>query len=141
MCGGTVAFFRDDPCSEPYLSVCVSMTARSRDPLGDAGFDPAFRFDQRVGAEPQQGLGRRRVVGEVVTVQVEVELASDEIHDGRRHELARSQQAARVAEHVLIRVQGVGTTQTSRLGQSVCSEVTRTRTQHPVVLASDCWCS
>ena len=28
-----------------------------RDPLGDAGFDPAFRVDQRVGAEP---LGRRR---------------------------------------------------------------------------------
>ena len=28
-----------------------------RDPLGDAGFDPAFRGDQRVGAEP---LDRRR---------------------------------------------------------------------------------
>ena len=28
-----------------------------RDPLGDAGFDPAFRVDQRVGAEP---LDRRR---------------------------------------------------------------------------------
>ena len=43
------------------------------------------------------GLGPHRVVGEVVPVQVE--LASDEIHDGRRHELARSQQATRVAEH------------------------------------------
>ena len=43
------------------------------------------------------GLGPDRVVGEVVPVQVE--LASDEIHDGRRHELARSQQVARVAEH------------------------------------------
>ena len=43
------------------------------------------------------GLGPHRVVGEVVCVQVE--LASDEIHDGRRDELARSQQAARVAEH------------------------------------------
>ncbi len=43
------------------------------------------------------GLGPHRVVGEVVPVQVE--LASDEIHDGRRHELTRSQQAARVAEH------------------------------------------
>ena len=43
------------------------------------------------------GLGPHRVVGELVPVQVE--LASDEIHAGRRHELARSQQAARVAEH------------------------------------------
>ena len=43
------------------------------------------------------GGGSNRVVGEVVPVHVE--LASDEIHDGRRHELARSQQAARVAEH------------------------------------------
>ena len=43
------------------------------------------------------GCGSDRVVGEVVPVHVE--LASDEIHDGRRHELARSQQAARVAEH------------------------------------------
>ena len=43
------------------------------------------------------GLGPDRVVGELVPVQVE--LASDEIHDGRRHELAGSQQAARVAEH------------------------------------------
>ena len=43
------------------------------------------------------GLGPDRVVGELVPGQVE--LASDEIHDGRRHELARSQQAARVAEH------------------------------------------
>ena len=42
------------------------------------------------------GLGPHRVVGEVVPVHVE--LVSDEIHDGRRHELARSQQAARVAE-------------------------------------------
>ena len=38
------------------------------------------------------GLGPDRVVGELVPVQVE--LASDEIHDGRRHELAGSQQAA-----------------------------------------------
>ena len=43
------------------------------------------------------GLGPYRVVGELVPNQVE--LASDEIHDGRRNELARSQQAARVAEH------------------------------------------
>ena len=43
------------------------------------------------------GLGPHRVVGEFVPIQVE--LASDEIHDGRRNELARSQQAARVAEH------------------------------------------
>ena len=43
------------------------------------------------------GLGAHRVVGQLVPVQVE--LASDEIHDGRRNELARSQQAARVAEH------------------------------------------
>ena len=43
------------------------------------------------------GLGPDRVVGELVPVQVE--LASDEIHDGRRRELARSQQPARVAEH------------------------------------------
>ena len=43
------------------------------------------------------GLGLHRVVGELVRVQVE--LASDEIHDGRRHELARSQQPARVAKH------------------------------------------
>ena len=42
-------------------------------------------------------FGQDRVVGELVPVQVE--LASDEIHDGRRHELARSQQPARVAEH------------------------------------------
>ena len=37
-----------------------------------------------------------RVVGEFVPVQVE--LASDEIHDRRRNDLARSQQAARGAE-------------------------------------------
>ena len=43
------------------------------------------------------GCGSDRVVGELVPGHVE--LASDEIHDGRRHELARSQQAARVAEH------------------------------------------
>ena len=43
------------------------------------------------------GLGPHRVVGELVPNQVE--LASDEIHDGRRNKLARSQQAARVAEH------------------------------------------
>ena len=43
------------------------------------------------------GLGPHRVVGELVPNQVE--LASDEIHDGRRNELARSQQAARIAEH------------------------------------------
>ena len=43
------------------------------------------------------GCGSNRVVGELVPVHVE--LAPDEIHDGRRHELARSQQAARVAEH------------------------------------------
>ena len=125
-----------------------------RNPLGDAGFDPAFRVDQRVGADPLDrrrgrqdgsrvtagldepahqvlvrlrpwrffaepvpelmrraaregpesvqaaqfgkmlvsGLGPHRVVGEFVPIQVE--LASDEIHDGRRNELARSQQAA-----------------------------------------------
>ena len=87
-----------------------------RNPLGDAGFDPAFRVDQRVGADPldrrrgpesvqaaQFGkmlvpcLGPHRVVGEFVPIQVE--LASDEIHDGRRNELTRSKQAARVAEH------------------------------------------
>ena len=130
-----------------------------RNPLGDAGFDPAFRVDQRVGANPldrrrgrQDGsrvtagldepahqvlvrlrpwrffaepvpelmrraaregpesvqaaqfgkmlvpcLGPHRVVGEFVPIQVE--LASDEIHDGRRNELTRSKQAARVAEH------------------------------------------
>ena len=38
------------------------------------------------------GLGPHRVVGELVPNQIE--LASDEIHDGRRNELARSQQAA-----------------------------------------------
>ena len=43
------------------------------------------------------GLEPHRVVAEVVPIQVE--LASDEIHDGRRNELTRSQQAARVAEH------------------------------------------
>ena len=43
------------------------------------------------------GLGPHRVVGELVPV--EVELAADEIHDGRRHELAGSQPAAGVAEH------------------------------------------
>ena len=43
------------------------------------------------------GLGAHRVVGELVPVQVE--LAADETHYGRRHELARSQQSARVAEH------------------------------------------
>ena len=43
------------------------------------------------------GLGPHRVVGEFIPVQVE--LVSDEIHDGRRNELARSQQSARVAEH------------------------------------------
>ena len=43
------------------------------------------------------GLGPHRVVGELVPVQVE--LAADETHDGRRHELARNQPAARVAEH------------------------------------------
>ena len=43
------------------------------------------------------GLGPHRVVGEFVPVQVE--LVSDEIHDGRRNELTLSQQAARVAEH------------------------------------------
>ena len=37
-------------------------------------------------------LGPHRVVGELVPVQVE--LAADETHDGRRHELAGSQQAA-----------------------------------------------
>ena len=42
------------------------------------------------------GLGLHRVVGELVPV--EVELAADETHDGRWHELARSQQAAGVAE-------------------------------------------
>ena len=130
-----------------------------RDPLGDAGFDPAFRVDQRVGAEPLDrrrgrqdgsratarldepadqilvrlrlwrffaepvaelarraaregpesvqvaqlskmlvpGLGPHRVVGELIPVQID--LASDEIHDGRRNELGRNQQAARVAEH------------------------------------------
>ena len=39
------------------------------------------------------GLGPHRVVGEFVPVQVE--LVSDEIHDGRRNELT----LARVAEH------------------------------------------
>ena len=43
------------------------------------------------------GLGPHRVVGELVPVQVD--LASDEIHDGRRNELGRNQQAARVAEY------------------------------------------
>ena len=42
-------------------------------------------------------LGPHRVVGEFIPIQVE--LASDETHDGRRNELARRQQAARVAEH------------------------------------------
>ena len=42
-------------------------------------------------------LGPHRVVGQLVPV--EVELAADEIHHRRRNELARSQQAARVAEH------------------------------------------
>ena len=43
------------------------------------------------------GLGPHRLVGELVPVQIE--LAADEIHDRRRNELPRSQQAARVAEH------------------------------------------
>ena len=43
------------------------------------------------------GLGPHRVVGQFVPV--EVELAADEIHHRRRNELARRQQAARVAEH------------------------------------------
>ena len=81
-----------------------------RDPLGDAGFDLAFRVDQRVGEKDRNplqaaqfgkmlvpGLGPHRVVGELVPNQVE--LASDEIHDDRRNELARSQPEARVAEH------------------------------------------
>ena len=130
-----------------------------RNPLGDAGFDPAFGIDQRVGAQPLDrrrdrqdrsclpagideparqvlvrprqrrlfaepvveltrrgarerpesvqpaqlgkmlvpGLGAHRVVGELVPVQIE--LAADELHDRRRNELPRSQQAARVAEH------------------------------------------
>ena len=102
-----------------------------RNPLGDAGFDPAFRVDQRVGADP---LDRRRgrQDGSRVTAgldepahQVLVRLrpwrffaepgprahaprrprrtgirtGGAVIHDGRRNELARSQQAARVAEH------------------------------------------
>ena len=39
-----------------------------------------------------RGLGPHRVAGEPVPVHAE--LASDEIQDGRRNELARSQQAA-----------------------------------------------
>ena len=127
-----------------------------RHPLGDAGLDPAFRVDERVGAEPLDrrrgrqdgpratasldeppdqvlvrlrlrcffvelfneftrgaarerpesvqaaqlrqmlvpGLGPRRVVAELLPVQVE--LAADEVDDRRRNELARGQQAARV---------------------------------------------
>ena len=48
------------------------------------------------------GLGPHRVVGQFVPV--EVELAADEIHHRRRNELARSQQAARVAEHAQLQV-------------------------------------
>ena len=43
------------------------------------------------------GLGPLRIVGEFVSVQVE--LAADEIHDGRRNQLARGHQPARVAQH------------------------------------------
>ena len=43
------------------------------------------------------GLGPHRVVAELLPVQME--LASDEVHDRRGNELARGQQAARVAEH------------------------------------------
>ena len=50
------------------------------------------------------GLGPHRVVGQLVPVQVE--LAADEVHDRRRHELARSQQAARVAEHAQLQTIG-----------------------------------
>ena len=126
--------------------------------VADAAFDPAFRVDERVGAEaldrrrgrqdgprapagldepPDQvlvrlrlrcffvepfdeltrraaregpeavqaaqlrqmlvpGLGPHRVVAELLPVQVE--LAADEVHDRRGNELARGQQAARVAE-------------------------------------------
>ena len=42
------------------------------------------------------GLGPHRVVAELLPVQVE--LASDEVHDHRGNELARGQQTARVAE-------------------------------------------
>ena len=58
------------------------------------------------------------VVGQVVPVQVE--LASDEIHDGRRNELARRQQSARVAEHAQLRATvtrewNLGSTRSSRV--------------------------
>ena len=42
------------------------------------------------------GLGPHRVVAEILSVQVE--LAAGEVHDRRRNELARGQQAARGAE-------------------------------------------
>ncbi len=42
------------------------------------------------------GLGPHRVVAELLPVQME--LAADEVHDPRRNELARGQQAAWVAE-------------------------------------------
>ena len=52
----------------------------------------AARPDARAGFRPAPRSRRAR--------PVQVELATDETHDGRRHELAGSQQAAGVAAHV-----------------------------------------
>ena len=164
--GGVAARFELPDPHEPrhavidrFVEQILKITAKSGwKPIGDADFDPAFRFDESIGAKPldcrrrwqdhpctsallnesaheslvrlrplrlfaepvanlarrtaregsepvqpaqlgemlMPGLGSHRVVGEVVPGQVE--LATDEIYDGRRNELARGQQAARVAE-------------------------------------------
>ena len=82
--------------AEPLCSASSrsrSTSSRAAPPEGDR--NPYRRRSSARGS--CRGLGPHRIVGELVPV--EVELAADETHGGRRHELAGSQQAARLAEH------------------------------------------
>ena len=87
----TSAALSDPACSASSRS--RSPSSRAAPPEKDRESVQAAQFGKSI----VPGLGPHRVIGEVVPGQVE--LASDEIHDGRRHELARSQQTAPVAEH------------------------------------------
>ena len=79
------------PCQLRLFAEPVANLARRATREGSEPVQPA-----QLGEMLMPGLGSHRVVGEVVPGQVE--LATDEMYNGRRNELPRGQQAARIAQ-------------------------------------------